>query len=663
MRALWDRAAGNVWARWAPIIALVLVNLVVGFLLVNHYGQSTDEEANILFARATLLSYEHPETPFLDPSREDKGPFYFMVWLKAGEFLGRTVPGWVFTDGRHFVNFLAFQLALVSLYALALRFVRPSMALAGVLLFETQPLFFGHAFINQKDMPFMAFFAAGVVLGIGLVDAFRRGWEKRTSQTGQLHPARPAAGELLIQGWVEARPRARRAAALAACLLLAVPVGRLLLNGPLRASLERVILDAYRGQAWQPINQLFSRVAENAAQVGPEAYILRANRLMDMGTVGASFLMALVAIVVAVRFWPVARRRFWPAVAHEVKEGLVAPIPPLVFAAAVVLGMALAIRSTALFAGLLVVVYALALAGPRMVALLMLYFSAAAFTAYLLWPQLWVSPVGMIAASLDRTMQFPQVHRTLFEGITLLSNAMPRWYLPEVIAIQVTLPALALIVAGLAVVAKLALGRERAILSWVILLWVFVPFLAVVGFRVPVYNYSRHLLFMMPPLFVMAAVALERGRQLIRSRGIGLLLVAAVLLPGLWAIVRLHPYEYGYFNEFVGGVRSAYGRFLPDYWCTSFREAMQYVNANAPPSAGIAVTGPESNAIPFAREDLRVKQDSEMLTDDEFQPVMIMGCAWSTIDPAFFPDAPLVWTVERDGVPLAVVKLLATPQP
>jgi hypothetical protein len=73
--------------------------------------------------------------------------------------------------------------------------------------------------------------------------------------------------------------------------------------------------------------------------------------------------------------------------------------------------------------------------------------------------------------------------------------------------------------------------------------------------------------------------------------------------------------------------------------------------------------GPESNAIPFAREDLRVKQDSEILTDEEFQPVMIMGCAWSTIDPAYFPDAPLVWTVERDGVPLAVVKLPATPQP
>ncbi len=663
MRALLNRAAGTGWARWAPIIVLVLVNLIAGFLLTPHYGQSSDEEANILFARATLASYGNPQKPFLDPSREDKGPFYLMVWLKAGEFLGRNVPGWVFADGRHYVNFLAFQLGLVSLYALSLRFVRSSTALAGVLLFETQPVLFGHAFINQKDIPFMAFFAASVVLGLGLVDAVRRGWEKRKSQPGQLNPGRSAAWELLVRGWVEDRPRARRAAALGACLLLATPVGRLLLNGPLHAAIEGVIVGAYRGQSWQPINDLFSRLAENAAELGPDSYILRATRIMDMVTAGASLLMALVAILVAVRLWPVARQRLWPAVALEVKGGVTTRIPLLLFAAAPVLGMALAIRSMALFAGLLVVIYALALAGPRIVTVLAVYFGLAALTAYLLWPQLWVSPVGMIAASLDRTVQFPQVHRTLFEGVTLLSNAMPRWYLPEVIAIQFTLPALALMVTGLLLVARSALGRERAILSWVILLWVLVPFVAVVGFRVPVYNYSRHLLFMMPALFVMAAVALERGRQLLRSPRIGLLLVTVVLLPGIWAIARLHPYEYGYFNEFVGGVRGAYGRYMSDYWCTSLREAMSYVNANAPPSAGIAVTGPESNAIPFAREDLRVRQDSEMLTDDDFQPAMILGCSWSTIDPTFFPDAPQVWTVERDGVPLTIVKLLATPEP
>jgi hypothetical protein len=140
----------------------------------------------------------------------------------------------------------------------------------------------------------------------------------------------------------------------------------------------------------------------------------------------------------------------------------------------------------------------------------------------------------------------------------------------------------------------------------------------------------------------------------------GGLLSAAIILPGLWAIARLHPYEYGYFNEVVGGVRGSYGRFIPDYWCTSFREAMQYVNTHAPPSAGIAVTGPLASASAFARVDLRVRDDAEMATGSDFEPWAILACNLETVNPDYYPDAPVLWTVERDGTPLAVVKRLGT---
>jgi hypothetical protein len=90
---------------------------------------------------------------------------------------------------------------------------------------------------------------------------------------------------------------------------------------------------------------------------------------------------------------------------------------------------------------------------------------------------------------------------------------------------------------------------------------------------------------------------------------------------------------------------------------------MIFVNEHAPSSAGIAVNGPEDNAIPFAREDLRVRDQSVMATDEDFQPVMIVGCAWATLSPSFFPEAPVLWTVEREGVPIAVVKLLTPQEP
>jgi hypothetical protein len=239
---------------------------------------------------------------------------------------------------------------------------------------------------------------------------------------------------------------------------------------------------------------------------------------------------------------------------------------------------------------------------------------------------------------------------------------MPRTYLPEAMAIQLTLPASLLILVGGALALLSAIrGGAMPALGWVLILWTFVPFVGVVGFGVPIYNYFRHVLFIIPPLFIAAAYAMERGWQLLsRRRWLGLLLTAAIILPGIWAIARLHPYEYGYFNELVGGVRGVYKRFIPDYWCTSLREAMDYVNANAPPSAGIAVTGSLASASAFARVDLRVRDDSEMATTAGFEPWAIMACNLATVDPGYYPDAPVLWTVERDGTPLAVVKRLGT---
>jgi hypothetical protein len=86
---------------------------------------------------------------------------------------------------------------------------------------------------------------------------------------------------------------------------------------------------------------------------------------------------------------------------------------------------------------------------------------------------------------------------------------------------------------------------------------------------------------------------------------------------------------------------------------------MQFVNETAPPGSGIAVWGPISNAQPFFRPDLRLIRIPEEYADDGLDAFAAIGCSWATFDPAFFPGAPTIWSVERDGVPLAVVKLLA----
>ncbi|HSB89268.1 MAG TPA: hypothetical protein VLD63_04475 [Anaerolineales bacterium] len=645
------------WHPALPIAALVALNLVLGFVLAPHYGQSTDEQANLIFARNSLESYRHPQDPYVDVSREDKGPFYLMVWLRVGEFLDRVVPGWLSVDGRHYANFLAFQLAIVSVYALALRFVRPGAALAGALLFEAQPVLFGHAFINQKDTPFMAFFALSVVLGMSMVDRSAAGargrspWPPGPTSTGVLADVKAA--------WPHEPRRARRTALLLGLCLL-VPVGSLLLYRPLVSAAEALVTAAYRGEAWAPIQQAFLRLAEHAGRVPVEDYIRRGTQWTGLAILLGSVLLLGTALLVAGRLWPEGARATWAATIRETRQGLGGAWTWLMVPAAVVLGMTLAIRSTAIFAVVVVAVYGLIRYGPRVVIPLVLWAAAAAVVTFALWPQLWGAPFDMFAASLGKTVVYPELRRTLFEGVVYLSDELPWWYLPKTMAIQFTLPALAVMSAGLAGMIRLLTRRGPAgPAAWALMLWFLAPFLAVTALKAPIYNYFRHVLFMMPPLFVAASIALEVLMRWMRLQVLGFLLIAALLLPGAWSIVRLHPYEYGYFNEFVGGLRGSYGLYMPDYWCTSFREAMTFINGYAPASANIAVDGPRSNASPFARGDLHLGATEELVPDGTNQAVLALGCNWATVDPDFYPNAPIVWSVEREGVPLALVKLVA----
>src|SRR3989304_10603297 len=108
MWAVFVTFAKRAWrVEWLPMAALVAANVVLGILLAPHYGQSIDEAANVKYGELSLRSYLDPLNPYRDPSREDKGPFYLMLWSSASSVIPRVVHGWLPVDARHFVNFLA----------------------------------------------------------------------------------------------------------------------------------------------------------------------------------------------------------------------------------------------------------------------------------------------------------------------------------------------------------------------------------------------------------------------------------------------------------------------------------------------------------------------------------------------------------------------------
>ena len=110
--------------------------------------------------------------------------------------------------------------------------------------------------------------------------------------------------------------------------------------------------------------------------------------------------------------------------------------------------------------------------------------------------------------------------------------------------------------------------RERGWLGGgLIAISVLLPLSAALVTRPVLYDGQRHFLFILPPLAAGAGCALHAFlRPPVRVRAAG----AAVWLGcAPWVavqIVRLHPYEYVYFNASIGGLRGAVGRYETDYW-------------------------------------------------------------------------------------------------
>ena len=280
-----------------PILLGLLILLAVAVVTLTDYGSSLDEERNVHMGKVFLQAYGQGNL-FRSPGIEYfNGPFYFMVFTLTSQLFHTLNPGWLLTDGLHLTNFLTFLGGVFFFHRVALRLLPRGLALFVTVLFATQPVLFGHAFINQKDTPFMAFFALTLVLGLSMAERFLGRVPNRPSDSGRTGAGPSAFGLALRAAWAEDPRRARRAAIVVAALALSVPAVGIFVHRPLRAVVEGAVRAAYRGEAWAPINQLFVRFAENAGQVPVEDYVQRANHLINLSMLAAAGLMVAAALV------------------------------------------------------------------------------------------------------------------------------------------------------------------------------------------------------------------------------------------------------------------------------------------------------------------------------------------------------------------------------
>jgi len=240
---------------------------------------------------------------------------------------------------------------------------------------------------------------------------------------------------------------------------------------------------------------------------------------------------------------------------------------------------------------------------------------------------------------------------------------MPRRYVPMLLALQLpamfSLLALGGTVCGLVIASRRAAAPNRRAVLLLVAVAALLPIAVTVLARPAMYNGIRHFVFVLPPLAVLAGLAGAWIAGILRRRGrlatiAGMLVFAAGVGVPVADMVRLHPYEYTYFNRLAGGVAGAHGRYMLDYWGLSFKQASQGLAAKL---AELKLTRPEGRrwrlAVcgPHRSPQVELGLDFETTWDPRGADFALMLGEFYC---ATF-DAPVLVEVARDGVVYARV--------
>ena len=618
---------------------LLAVYLILGLRVVTHYGASWDEALRYDYAQRSLAAYSGQAGDLTD----DKGPFYGMLALLGGRGFQALIPGWMEIDGWHFMTFLSYLLGVYFFYRLARRWIEPTPALAATLLFSTQPLLWGHAFINPKDSPFMAFFIASICLGLEMVDHFHP----------LALPQNTAPGTLLVEirrqlarDWSAASARSKR-------LFMGLGIALVLLAlgvFPLRLGAVWLVEQAYHASPSSALGALFGRFAGQAQQIPVQAYAAKAQALIDFGILALAVGIVLTGLGTA--------RMIFRTLAARIE----CLFPARVLLAAAFLGFCSDIRSLGIASGALIAVYFWIKNGRKSLPFLLEYLGAGALTLYIFWPYLWNQPGKSFLETLTKSADFSWKGTLLFGGQVYANKGQPDSYLPTLFSIQLTEPALVLILAGLVIAALYFIRHSHRRLDILLLgAWFAAPVGAAILLHSTIYNNFRQFLFVLPPLFILAGLALQALWDLLKRRTVFFAPIALLLLlPALYWNFQLHPYQYVYYNSLSGGVGGASRVYEGDYWLTANKEGVEYLNQVAPEGASVVVYGKISFTESYARPDLTVllydyDQPSAGSPRSAFPGYAVLTSQYD-MDRRAYPDSPILYQVDRDGAVLLVVK-------
>lgn len=328
-------------------------------------------------------------------------------------------------------------------------------------------------------------------------------------------------------------------------------------------------------------------------------------------------------------------------------------------------------------------------------------FLSTIFFLHLTHPYLLTHPLFGLVDILKSAKQYPWNAAVLFDGQFYQAgvNPLPWYYLPKSMLITTPLTALILFLVGnLRIIIsqiKYTLAHHRKPHStsqvefgpyWLAVFYT--PLLLNIILKPTLYDSWRQFLFLTVPLIIIAMyglswtiegrkskIELESRRLMIEKihplssilknpssifyylsskiklfRFVIWIIIFINLIVTAITMIRLHPYEYLYYNSLVGGLKGAYGKHETDYWGLGYKEAVLWFNKNIndpKKQYKIFVEGDPLSSSYFFKPNMTLTTD--LLTTN----YLFTFTRWN-----FHLRHPgkTIHTVEKEGIPLIFIK-------
>ncbi len=188
------------------------------------------------------------------------------------------------------------------------------------------------------------------------------------------------------------------------------------------------------------------------------------------------------------------------------------------------------------------------------------------------WPFLLIHPIDNLLVIIKSMNKFPILLSQIFDGKIIWSDQIPWYYLLKYIFISVPIIILAGFSFFLILIFKI-FNKKNWFEIFLIFFSCIFPILFSTLYNNSDYGGLRHYLFMFPSMVICAVIGYFEIFKLLKNKLIYtyalLIFIIFFSIKPIIHIIRNHPLEYVYYNEFVGGVNGAYTNYEMDYFLNS----------------------------------------------------------------------------------------------